>query len=163
MTEPRRAAHPVAADRPGSELPAGMTTLRLWAPRHGRAYDYVRQFWRTRDGFPTPAGELPSRSRNGGGPGERYYDEEALERWLSGQSGLNLAPRIEPSVLRIDPDDRITLGRFAALIGKARNTVAQYRDQPGFPAADAEGTYRSGDLVDYWNSRPGRRGPACPR
>jgi len=83
-----------------------------------------------------------------------------VQRWLSGQSDLNPAPRVEPPVLRIDSDDRITLGRFASLIGKARNTVAQYRDQPGFPSADEEGSYRAGDLLDYWNSRPGRRGPA---
>jgi len=153
----------VAADRPGGELPAGMTTLRLWAARHSRAYDYVRLFWRTRGGFPMPAGELPSRSRDGGGPGERYYDEAVLDQWLAAQSDLKPPPRIEPSALQIDPDDRITLGRFASLIGKARNTVAQYRDQPGFPAVDAEGTYRAADLIDYWNSRPGHRGPARRR
>jgi len=140
-----------------------MTTLRLWADRHGRAYDYVRQFWRTRDGFPAPAGELPSRSRNGGGPGERYYDQAALDQWLAAQSDLQPAPRIDLRVLRIDPEDRITLGRFASLIGKARNTVAQYRDQPGFPRPDADGSYRAGDLLSYWNSRPGRRGPARRR
>jgi hypothetical protein len=153
----------VGADEPGGELPAGMTTLRLWAARHGRSYDYIRQFWRTRDGFPTPAGELPSRSRNGGGPGERCYDEAAMDRWLGTQSDLKPPPRIELSAFRIDPEERITLGRFAALIGKARNTVAQYRDQPGFPQPGADGGYRAGDLLDYWNSRPGRRGPARRR
>src|SRR5271154_5319598 len=131
----------VPAERPGGELPAGMTTLRQWAVRHGRAYDYVRQFWRNREGFPAPAGELPALGRNGGGLGERYYDEAALDRWLAAQVDLKPPPRIEPAALRIDPDDQITLGRFAAILGKARNTVAQYRDQPGFPQPDAQGTY----------------------
>jgi hypothetical protein len=148
------------ADRPGGELPAGMTTLRRWAARHGRAYDYVRQFWRTREGFPAPAGELPPRGRNGGGPGERYYSEAALDQWLDAQADLQPPVRIE---IRIDPEDRITVGRFAALLGKARNTVAQYRDHPGFPRPDEQGTYRAGDLLDYWNSRPGRRGPSRRR
>jgi len=153
----------MAAVRPGGELPAGMTTLRRWAARHGRTYDYVRQFWRTREGFPGREGELPSRARNGGGPGERYYDEAALDQWLAAQADLQPPARIEPSALRVDPDDRITLGRFAAVLGKARNTVAQYRDQPGFPQPDPDGAYRARDLIDYWNSRPGHRGPTRRR
>jgi len=73
-----------------------------------------------------------------------------------------LAPpgRIDPSAARIDPDERITLGRFAGLIGKARGTVNQHRDRPGFPAPGENGLYRAGDLLDYWNTRPGRRGKA---
>jgi hypothetical protein len=83
-----------------------------------------------------------------------------VARWLAAQPNLRPPEQIDPSVLRAGPDERITLGRFAALIGRARNTVAQYRGQPGFPQPDAEGRYRAGDLLSYWNSRPGRRGQA---
>jgi hypothetical protein len=148
------------ADQPSDEVPAGMTTLRTWADRHGRTYDYVRQFWRRRQGFPKPAGELEPSGRHGGGRGEFYYDVAALEQWLAGQLDLHPPERIVPSALRIDPDERITLGRFAGLIGRARNTVAQYRDRPGFPQPDVSDRYRAGDLIEFWNSRPGRRGKA---
>ena len=92
-----------------------------------------------------------------------YYDEADLNQWLAGQPDLSLSGRIDPAALRIDPDERITLGRFAALIGKARNTVAQYRDRPDFPQPGADGRYRAGELLGYWNSRPGRRGPGRRR
>jgi hypothetical protein len=55
---------------------------------------------------------------------------------------------------------RITLGRFAALIGKDRKTVTQHRDRPGFPEPGPDGSYRLGDLILYWNNRTGRRGPS---
>ena len=38
-----------------------------------------------------------------------------------------------PSALRADPDERITVVRFAGIVSKARNAVAQYRDELGFP------------------------------
>jgi hypothetical protein len=62
--------------------------------------------------------------------------------------------------VRIDPDERITLGKFAGLIGKARGTVNQHRDRPGFPPPGEDGLYRAVDLLEYWNTRLGRRGKA---
>jgi hypothetical protein len=157
MTEPRRAAHPVPSREPAATCPPGQTTLRRWAPRHGRTYDYVRQFWRRRPGFPDPVGELPARGRHGGGPGELLFDEAALDAWLAAQPDLAPPERIDPSAAGIDPQERITLTRFAKLAGRTRQTVAQHRDRPGFPPAEEDGTYRTGDLLQYWNSRTGRR------
>jgi len=139
-----------------------MTTLRIWGPGQGRSADYVRQNWRNRDDFPQPSGILPARGRHGGGRGELLFDQAELDAWLTAQPDLAAPERIDPGTVQ-NPDDRITLGRFAALIGKDRKTVTQHRDRPGFPEADANSTYRTGDLLDYWNSRPGRRGPSRPR
>jgi hypothetical protein len=148
--------------RPDDQIPPGMTTLRIWGPEQGRSADYVRQNWRNRDGFPPPSGALPARGRNGGGRGELLFGRAELDAWLAAQPDLAPPQRIGPGAIRIDPGSRITLGRFAALIGKDRKTVTQHRDRPGFPQADADGTYRAGDLIGYWNLRSGRRGPSQP-
>src|SRR5271154_2709016 len=147
---------------PGADLPPGTTTLRLWAARHGRTHDYLRR-WRRRDGFPLPAGELPARGRHGGGRGELLFDETALDAWLGGQVDLEPPERFDLAAFGLAPDDRITLGRFATIIGKARNTVAQHLERPSFPQAGADGIYRASDLFDYWNSRTGHRGQARKR
>lgn len=136
-----------------------MTTLRLWAARHGRSHDRVRH-WRADPQFPVQAGELAPRGRHGGGIGEEYFDEAALDAWLASRPDLAPPERIDPSAARIDPDERVTLGRFAGLIGKARGTVNQHRNRPGFPQHGEDGLYRTGDLLEYWNTRPGRRGKA---
>lgn len=147
----------VSPQPPDAELPSGLTTLRHWALRHGRTHDYVRKFWRRRPGFPEPVGELAARGRNGGGRGQLLFDDAALEAWFSAQPDLAPPHRIDPAVFRADPEDRITLGRFAALIGKSRGTVTQHRGRPGFPSVGADGLYRVTDLLTYWNTRPGRR------
>ncbi|HXL95677.1 MAG TPA: hypothetical protein VN969_42700 [Streptosporangiaceae bacterium] len=144
---------------PDAGLPPGTTTLRRWAAQHGRTYDCLRR-WRRRDGFPAPAGELPPRGRHGGGRGELLFDELAIDEWLAGQADLESPERFDLASLGLVPDDRITLGRFAALIGLARATVTQHRDRPGFPSAGADGAYPAGDLLDYWNSRTGHRSQA---
>jgi hypothetical protein len=136
-----------------------MTTLRLWAARHGRSHDRVRH-WRADPDFPEQAGDLPPNGRHGGGIGEQCFDEVALDAGLAGRADLAPPERIDPSAARIDPDERITLGRFAGLIGKARGTVNQHWDRPGFPESGEDGLYRAGDLLAYWNARPGRRGKA---
>jgi hypothetical protein len=146
-------------ERLGSELPAGMTTLRMWAARSGRTHDYVRH-WRNRPGFPQQAGELPSRGRHGGGNREPYFDEAALDGWFAAQPDLAPPERIDSSTAKIDPGERITLGRFAGLIGKARGTVTQHRSRPGFPEPGPDGLYLAEELLGYWNARPGRRGKA---
>lgn len=146
-------------DSPAEGIPAGLTTLRMWATSHGRTYDHVRNFWRKRQGFPDPVCELPSRGRHGGGTGEQLWEESALDGWLAAQPDLHPPERIALSALDIGADDRISLGRFADLVGKARKTVTQHRDRPGFPKPGADGRYCAGDLVSYWNSRTGRRGP----
>jgi hypothetical protein len=146
---------------PDAGLPPGTTTLRRWGARHGRTYDCLRR-WRQREGFPTPVGELPSRGRHGGGRGELLFDEHALDEWLVGQADLEPPERFDLAALGLAPDDRITLGRFATLIGLARASVTQHRDRVCFPRGNSDGTYRAGDLLDYWNSRSGHRGLSRP-
>jgi hypothetical protein len=136
-----------------------MTTLRLWAARHGRSHDRVRH-WRADPEFPRHAGELPPCGRHGGGLGEQYFDEAALDAWLASRPDLAPPERIDPSAAGIGPDERITLGKFAGLIGKARGTVNQHRDRPGFPPSGEDRLYKAGELLEYWNARPGRRGKA---
>jgi hypothetical protein len=102
-------------------------------------------------------GELPARGHRGGGRGELLFDETALDTWLASQAGLAPPERIDAQALRIDLESRITLSHFAELISKDRKTVTQHRDRPGFPAPDEAGRFRAGDLVSYWNTRPGRR------
>jgi hypothetical protein len=141
--------------QPDARIPPGLTTLRGWAVRQGRTPSYVQGYWRRRPDFPSPVGELPSRGRHGGGRGELLYDESALDEWLAGQQGLASPERIDTDV--IDQDERITLSRFAGLIGKSRKTVTQHRGRSGFPEVGEDGLYRAGDLLAYWNARAGRR------
>lgn len=146
---------------PDAPVPPGQTTLRRWAIRHGRSLRSVQRYRRQWPGFPEPAGELPAHGRNGGGRGEQLFDEAALDAWLASQPGLAPPERIDPAPLRIDPDQRVTLGRFAALIGKDRKTVTQHRKRPGFPGPGPDGTYEVRELLEYWNMRPGRRLPGA--
>jgi hypothetical protein len=147
----------VPSEPPDADIPPGLTTLHRWAPKHGRTYNHVRQFWRRRPGFPEPVGTLPPRDPHQRGRHELLFDEAALDAWLAAQTDLEPPERIDPSVLTVGLDERITLGRFAGIIGKNRRTVHQHRDRPGFPSPDADGLYRAGDLFDYWNQRLGRR------
>jgi hypothetical protein len=149
----------MSPSQPDDQIPSGMTTLRMWGPGHGRSGDYIRRNWRNRDGFPPPSGVLPPRGRNGGGRGELLFYQAELDAWIAAHPDSATPERVDPAATQIDPSERITLGRFAALIGKARKTVTQHRDRAGFPEADADALYRPGDLLDYWNSRSGRRGP----
>jgi hypothetical protein len=144
----------VASTPSGPDLPPGLTTLRLWATRQGRTYNHVRQYWGGMPGFPEPVGTLePVEQRRG--RRELLFEEAALDEWLENRSELAPPDRVEDFL--VDPDERITLGRFASLIGKANKTVTQHRERPGFPESDDDGLYRAGDLLEYWNQRPGRR------
>ena len=91
---------------------------------------------------------------------EQYFDEAALDAWLASRPDLAPPERIDTTAVRIDPDQRITLGKFAGLIRKARGTVTQHRDRVGFPQAGEDGLYRASDLLEYWNTRSGHRGKA---
>ena len=84
---------------------------------------------------------------------------------MSGWPQADLEPpeRFDLASLGLAPEERITLGRFAALIGLARATVTQHRGRSGFPSPGGDGTYCAGDLLDYWNSRAGHRGQARNR
>jgi hypothetical protein len=144
----------MASSASGHVVPPGLTTLRLWAARHGRTYNHVRQYWGGMLGFPEPVGTLePAEQRRG--RRELLFDEAALDAWLAAQPELAPPERVE--AFPVDPDERITLGRFAVLIDKANKTVTQHRGRVGFPEANTAGLYRAGDLIEYWNTRPGRR------
>jgi hypothetical protein len=143
-------------DTPAPDIPPGLTTLRRWAGKHGRTPDYVRIFWRARPGFPEPAGTLPARDRHGGGQGELLFHETCLDTWLAAQPDLQPPERIDLAAVQGAPDERVTLGRFAAVIGKDRKTVTQHRDRPGFPPPGPDRKYSLADLLGYWNTRTGR-------
>jgi hypothetical protein len=144
----------MASPASGPEVPPGLTTLRMWAARHGRTYNHVRQYWGGLPGFPEPVGKLePAEQRRG--RRESLFDEAVLDAWLAARPELAPPERIES--FPVDLDERITLGRFASLIGKANKTVSQHRGRPGFPESDGDGLYRASDLLEYWNRRPGRR------
>jgi hypothetical protein len=85
------------------------------------------------------------------------FDEAALDAWLVAQPDLAPPERIDLAAFGISAEERITLNRFATLIGKAAKTVTQHRGRLGFPDAGSDGRYRAGELLEYWNSRTGRR------
>jgi hypothetical protein len=147
----------VASSASGPELPPGLTTLRLWATRQGRTYNHVRQYWGGMPGFPESVGTLePAEQRRG--RRELLFDEAALDAWLAARP--ELAPPERVDSFPVGLDERMTLGRFASLIGRANKTVTQHRRRSGFPDSGEDGRYRAGDLLDYWNKRPGRREPS---
>lgn len=105
-------------------------------------------------GFPESVTTLePVEQRRG--RRELLFDEAALDKWLAARP--ELAPPERVGSLPVDPDERMTLGRFASLIGKANKTVTQHRGRVGFPESSGDGKYRVGDLLEYWNTRDGRR------
>ncbi|GHC78584.1 hypothetical protein GCM10007079_16000 [Nocardiopsis terrae] len=130
---------------------------------------------------PLPPPTRPTRGR----PTHRYRLGDLLTWWNnrppitrgSVQVGLydpvKLAPfeprRNKPVELSgHDPNSEVTLGRFATLIGLNRSTVSQYkRKTPDALPDTVEGyrhdrlppytraKFRLGDLLNWWNSRPG--------
>jgi hypothetical protein len=136
----------------------GLITLRKWSALQGRSHGYVRLEWRKREGFPEPVSSLPARGRHGGGRGEQLFEQSALDAWRSAHPELDPPERIDLSALEVGAEDRMTLGRFAGVIGKDRKTVTQHRGREGFPEPGEDGLYRAGDLAGYWNARTGRRG-----
>jgi hypothetical protein len=64
------------------------------------------------------------------------------------------------------PDEQVTIGEAAGMIGVDPKTISQYDGHPGFPAVvSGAGTrprrYRLGSIVEFLNAgRPGKRGPA---
>jgi hypothetical protein len=138
-----------------------LVTLREWAARHGFSYDYVmmrmRQYYQD---FPAPEpGLTRSVPRRQGGTAEAaLYDAAKLAPF---------EPR-RPAPVELpdrDPGLEVTLGAFADLIGVNRKTVSQYTAKTPDDLPDTvdgarpypRAKYRLGDLLLWWNGRPGSR------
>jgi hypothetical protein len=136
-------------------LPPGLTTLRDYAELIGYSPDYIRLRWGQREGFPSPAGELPPRGRHGGGRGELVYEKKALDAFRALYAdlwGRRPMPRV---VTSRDLDDQITPAGFAhQLAGVGAEVMARYQELEGFPETGPDGHARLGDLLAYWNTRP---------
>ena len=136
-------------------LPPGLTTLRDYAERIGYTFDYIRLYWRQRDGFPEPAGELPPQGRHGGGRGKLVYEEKALDAFRARYTDLWGRRRMDRVVTSRDLDERITPAEFAhELAGVGAEVMARYQQLEGFPETGPDGGLRLGDLLAYWNTRP---------
>ena len=136
-------------------LPPGQTTIREYGRRIGRSPEYIRVEWGARQGFPVPVGQLRPRGRNGGGLGELVYETGALDAFRASQEDLWGIRAVAAVVTDRDLDERVSLGEFAAQVAhEDLELVARYRGLDGFPAGDARGRYRLGDLIGYWNTRP---------
>jgi hypothetical protein len=162
-------------------LEPGLTTLDGYAGRHQVSVSYIQSYWAPRPRFPNPVGQLPGRGRHGGGRTRKVFCEQALDDFRAGEPDLQ--PRtVARLVTDLAPDAEVTLGYFADHSewesgGRpARKTITQYRRAPGFPLpvrtagpARRTGTAtRSGRekfkvraLLDFYNSRPGRKAPAA--
>lgn len=89
----------------------------------------------------------------------RLGDLAAWQQTRSAAHGPELA------LTALGPDELVTLGAFARLVGRSRKTVTQYRDRDGagFPPAAGDRQWHLGTLAAWWNSRPGSgRRPAPP-
>jgi len=150
-------------------LPPGLVTIDGYAAKIDRTRGYLLTSWLPRPGFPEPVGELPGMGRNGGGRRRKVYEEARLDAFRASQPDL-AERKVARIVTSLDPDEQVTLGFFADhMIWESggrpdRNTVAQYRGHPGFPEGRRNPRsrvtrYRTGDLVAYFNSRPGKSVP----
>ncbi|QKW32469.1 hypothetical protein HUT17_04880 (plasmid) [Nocardiopsis flavescens] len=178
-----RYQHPDPVDLPNHD-PDQPLTLNAFARIIGASTHLITQTRdKNPDLLPTPLPPPTAPAR--GRPAHHYRLGDLLTWWNnrppitrgSVQVGLydpaDLAPyeprRNEPVDLPgHDPDSEVTLGRFAALIGVNRSTVSQYKrktpdalpdttdgHRPDRLPAHTRATFRLGDLLAWWNNRPG--------
>ena len=136
-TEPPESAPPPANDAPG------MISLRDLAASKGRALNTVRAHWATTADFPAATGTGPD--------GENLYDQTDIDAWWDRHPELH-AKTFTPT----DPDRRISLRGFAALLGEHTRAVSQHGHTTGFPTPGQDERYRLGDLAHWWNNRATR-------
>jgi hypothetical protein len=132
-------------------LSPGLTTLRDYAEQRGYSPGYIGRYWKQRDGFPKPVGEMPPRGNNWG-HGELVYEDKALDAFRAAHADLWGRRPMQRVATTRDLDERITPAEFARQLAGA--DIAPYQGLEGFPGAGADGTCRLGDLVAYWNTRP---------
>lgn len=108
-----------------------------------------------------PRGSMAPRPGEPGQPGAdsggRYRLGE-LAAWHSRRDGSEF----DILLTRLGDEERVTLSRFARLVGRDNKTVYQYRGWRGFPQPGDDGKYRLGDLAGpcgYWYRRTGKTGP----
>ncbi|MGH3410096.1 MAG: hypothetical protein ACRDRJ_47510 [Streptosporangiaceae bacterium] len=144
----------------GEPLEPSLTTVAGYAEQRGVSESYIQSYWMPRPRFPRPVGRLAGRGRNGGGRGRKVYRVQDLDAFRAGEPRLH--PRQVARIVYTGPDQRVTLGFFADHSAwesggqPDRKTISQYKDHPGFPRG-RRGRYQAGDLVTFFNTRPGRK------
>lgn len=128
-------------------LPPGRATLDGYGQRIGYQGKYLYYFWRPRDGFPEPVGELA-------GSGTHVYDVKSLEQFRVANADLWGRRQMTRVTTGQDVDLRITPAEFAAMAGVDPQDLDPYRPLPAFPETGQDGRYRLGDLIVFWNTRP---------
>ncbi|WP_017541556.1 hypothetical protein [Nocardiopsis halophila] len=137
-----------------------LVTLRAWATEQDWSYLHVVNRVAKQPGFPSPAGDRPARRTidtpegpvaTGGGR-EYLYSRNALRPFERKHP--------EPVALPgLDPDEPVSINRFAKEIGVSANAINQHKGSAGFPRpvdGGARPRFRRGDLLDWRNSRPGK-------
>lgn len=132
-------------------------TLEEWAAAIGRSEDSVRNHWRPDPSFPQPSGSRPT---PGPGPGVDLYTLAELEAWRRSWEETRDKPAPAPFTCPGDPNQYLTLGAIARLLGVDGRTVTQYRTYiDGRTTPQQHGArqrYRLGDVIDALNTRSGR-------
>ncbi|MFJ9371114.1 hypothetical protein ACIRRA_42840 [Nocardia sp. NPDC101769] len=135
---------------------AQLVTLAEWAQRHGLTLTTVRTQWAYLEGFPPPVCHRDRPAGTGSGGRSREYDLPQLDDWLAHWQAEGRPNR---HVMPENPEEYRTLGAIARLVGVNGKTVTQYRDlidqRADYEDRGARRHYRTRDVVDFLNQRPG--------
>ncbi|MFB7722319.1 hypothetical protein [Nocardia sp. NPDC056100] len=135
---------------------AQWVTLEEWAQRHDLSLTTVRTEWVYEEGFPPHAQYRERAAGTGSGGRHREYDPAQLDAWLARWQSEHRPSR---HAMPEDPEEYRTLGAIARLLGLDGKTVTQYRDlidhRAEFEDKGARRRYRTRDVVDFLNDRPG--------
>jgi len=133
-------------------LPPGLATLDDYGELIGYQGTYIHWRWHPRPGFPEPVGEVPARGGGGHRP-QLVYEIKNLDAFRATQDDLWGRRKMRRVTTTLDLDLRFTAAQFAGLAEVDPGVLALYQALDGFPEIE-DGTYRLGDLVRYWNTRP---------
>ncbi|MGW4125882.1 hypothetical protein [Nocardia sp. NPDC004711] len=153
---PRAAGARARAEAADNEAMAQLVTLAEWAQQHGLTLTTVRNQWVYLQGFPEPVGHQDRAAGTGSGGRSREYDQAHLDDWLTRWHAQGRPARL---AMPENPEEYRTLGAIARLVGVAGATITQYRaliDQTAeHEDRGARRRYRTRDVVDFLNERPG--------